>query len=117
MMKCNQIIKSDISSCIVVDFIKNNCRKEGKEYVSDKTVFKIIYQNGVLTEFVEKIKPFYFESKKFYIERKLNYKNYNTILRQITKNKNIVTRKTINYFNNSYEITYYFLLEQNTLQE
>lgn len=116
-MKCNQIIKSDISCSIVIDFIINNCRQEGKEYVSDKAVFKIIYQNGVLEEFIEKIKPFYFESKKFYVERTLNYKNYNTILRQITKNANIVTRKKINYFHNSYEIKYYFLLEQNTSQE
>lgn len=116
-MKCNQIIKSDISSSIVIDFIINNCRKEGEEYVSDKAVFKIMYQNGILVDFIEKIKPFYFDSKKFYVERTLNYKNYNTILRQITKNANIPTRKKINYFHNSYEIIYYFSLKQNTLQE
>lgn len=116
-MKCNQIIKSDISSSIIIDFITNNCRKEGKEFVSDKSVFKKIYQSGVLNEFIEIIKPYYYDSKQFYIERTSNYKNYNTILRQITKNANIPTRKRIYYFHNSYEIIYYFSLEQNTLQE
>lgn len=116
-MKCNQIIKSDISFSIIIDFIINNCRKEGNEYVSDKVIFKKIFQNGALKTFIEQIKPYYFDSKKFYLERPLNYKNYNTILRQTTKNVNISTRKKISYFHNSYEIIYYFSLEQNTLLE
>ena len=99
------------------DFIIKNCRKEGDEYVSDKAVFKKMYQNDTLKEFIEIIKPYYFDSKKFYVERTLNYKNYNTILRQVTKNANIPTRKRISYFHNSYEIIYYFSLKQNTSQE
>ena len=117
MTKCNQIIKSDISSGIIIDFIIENCRKEGDEYVSDKAVFKKMYQNDALKEFIEIIKPYYFDSKKFYVERLLNYKNYNTVLRQVTKNANIPTRKRISYFHNSYEIIYYFSLKQNTSQE
>jgi tRNA G18 (ribose-2'-O)-methylase SpoU len=117
MMKCNQIIKSDISSGIISDFIIQNCRKEGDEYISDKAVFKKMYQNGALEEFMKLLKPYYFDSKKFYVERSLNYKNYNTILRQVTKNANISSRKRICYFHNSYEIIYYFSLKQNTSQE
>ena len=116
-MRCNQIIKSDISSSIIIDFIIQNCRKEDEEYVSDKAVFKKMYQNGALEEFMELIKPYYFDSKKFYVERTLNYKNYNTILRQVTKNANISSRKRIRYFHNSYEIIYYFSLKQNISQE
>ena len=83
-MKHNQIIRSTLPCDIVIDFIKTNFHYENGLYISNKSVFKKIYNNGILSAFFDVIKMYYFDSKQFYINRNINYKHYNTILRQLT---------------------------------
>ena len=110
-MKHNQIIRSTLPSDIVLDFIKTNFYYENDLYISNKSVFKKIYNNGILHTFLESIKKYYFDSKQFYINRNINYKNYNTILRQLANALEIPSKKKITYRHNSYEIIYHFSLE------
>ena len=110
-MKYNQIIRSTLPRDIVIDFIKTHFHYEKESYISNKSVFKKIYNDGSLHTFFNILKLYYYESKQFYINRNINYKHYNTILRQVTNALDIPSKKKITYHHNTYEIIYYFSLE------
>jgi len=65
-------------------------------------------------EFCETIKNYYHLSKQFYLERKMTYNSFTTILRQICKNNNIMFTSQIKYNESKYNIDYliYFSLER-----
>ena len=63
-----------------------------------------------LNKFYDSLKPFYFNSKLFYLERDKTYKNFITILRQITKYHHIPYTSKIIYLKSTYEIKYFISL-------
>ena len=56
---------------------------------------------------MKKIKPYYFKSKQFYLERDKNYKNIITIIRQICKFNHMAYTSKIVYLKSTYEIKYF----------
>ena len=63
-----------------------------------------------IDKFYESIKPYYFKSKQFYLERDKTYKNFITILRQLTKYHHIPYTSKIIYLKSTYEIKYFIAL-------
>ena len=57
-------------------------------------------------EFCEKLKDYYHLSKQFYLERKMTYNSFTTILRQICKHNNIMFTSQIKYNESKYNIDY-----------
>tara|TARA_B100001989_G_C24512823_1_gene451411 strand:- start:915 stop:1244 length:330 start_codon:yes stop_codon:yes gene_type:complete len=104
----SQIFQKHIPKKILIDFLQKFCEKSDKYFIFSKTIFKKIkYDNNNLSEFYELIKPYYFKSKLFYLEREKIYKNFITILRQICKYHAIAYTSKIIYSKSTYEIKYF----------
>lgn len=105
----SQIFKTTFPKKIIYDFLKEFCEQTNRFYVFSKTTFKKIklQSPNKLNEFYEKIKPHYFKSKQFYLERDKTYKNFITILRQICKFHAIPYTSKIVYSKSTYEIKYF----------
>jgi hypothetical protein len=108
----SQIFKTSFSNEIIYDFLKEFCDKTKNFYVFSKATFKKIKLQSPkkLEEFYENIKPHYFKSKRFYLERDKTYKNFITILRQLTKYHHIPYTSKIIYLKSTYEIKYFIAL-------
>ena len=108
----SQIFKTTFSKNIIFDFLKEHCDTTNNFFVFSKTTFKkiITWNPEKLNNFYEKIKPYYFKSKLFYLERDKTYKNFITILRQLTKYHHIPYTSKIIYLKSTYEIKYFIAL-------
>jgi hypothetical protein len=104
----HQIFKTEIPNNVLFDFLEQvNSFKNEKYFLIDKDSFKKAQFHQVLEPFVESLDEYYHLSKKFYIERKLNYTRFATIIRQICKRNEIPFSSTIKYDKSSYNIIYY----------
>ena len=78
-----------------------------KHYIFDNISYKKGIYNGSIVAFIDSCNPYYHISKKKYLERKLSYNTFITILRQICNCNNITYTSKIKYDNSNYEIVYY----------
>jgi len=102
-----QIFKNIIPSEIIFCLLDSLCIKNDKYYLFNSISFK----KGIFTEeinnFVEKCKPYYHISKRKYLEKKVTYNSFTTILRQICNFNKILFTSQIKYDKSNYEIIYY----------
>jgi hypothetical protein len=102
----SQIFKTPIPKEIFYTFLESNATKKTNYYFFTKTTFKSAQYNEAVQPFLDKIKEHYFPSKQKYVTRKMNYKNFVTILRQICKFHHIPFTSTIKYDKSTYDISY-----------
>jgi hypothetical protein len=104
----SQIFQIPIPKNVFIDFLKENCNRNSVYYTFSKVDFKKIkFKIEILEDFFKKIKPYYFKSKLFYLERDKTYKNFITVLRQICKFHAIPYTSKIVYSKSTYEIKYF----------
>ena len=103
----NQIFKLAITNADFFQLLDMICSKNDKYYVMNNAAYKRGVFNGEIVKFMDFCKPFYHNSKRHYLERKLNYKTFVTVLRQICKCNNIAYTSKIMYDKSSYDIVYY----------
>ena len=72
----------------------------------NKAAFKLMINKNIFDEFIDKIKEFYRPNKKFYVERKIDYKKFITIIRQICNINNVGFSYYFEYNKSTYEIVY-----------
>lgn len=110
---CSQIFRNIIPADRLFKFLELNCTKMTNHFVYNVESYKRGVFNNSINEFLEECKPYYFASKQKYIERKLNYNNFTTIIRQICKSNGITYSSEIKYDKSSYTIVYYIYFNQN----
>ena len=71
-----------------------------------KNYLKKMLLNESIIKFLEACRQFYHISKRDYIDRKLTYKSFNTIIRQICNFNNITYTSQIKYDKSVYDIIY-----------
>ena len=71
----SQIFKQTIDKNLLFDFLEKVCNKTEKYYIFDLNAYKRAQLQNEILPFCDSLKPYYYSSKKFYIERKLNYNN------------------------------------------
>jgi hypothetical protein len=107
-----QIFKSYVPNEMFFEFLDKICLKTEKYYLIDMNSYKkmLFYSHNV--EFFDKIRPHYHLSKQFYLDRKITYNTFTTIIRQICKANNIMFTSQIKYNESKYNIDYliYFSL-------
>jgi hypothetical protein len=108
----SQIFKRKLPNELVFDLLDSICQKNEKHYTYNIDSFKKGTYKGSIQGFVETCAPFYHISKRKYLERKLTYNNFTTILRQICNFNNIKYTSQIKYDKSQYDIVYYFYLSQ-----
>lgn len=103
----NQIFKNKIMDEILFSLLEKLCQKTDKYYIfSIESYKKGIYSEDI-QNFIDYCKPYYHISKRKYLERKLTYNSFVTVLRQICKFNKITYTSQIKYDKSSYNIIYY----------
>jgi len=109
--KQNQIFKKEVPINIIWDFMQKNFEDKGTYFLISKFSYKKIDYNKTLSTFTELLKEYYYNSKKKYIERTMNYNYFLTIIRQLCNAHNIKYSSKLVYDKSSYEIEYYICKE------
>jgi hypothetical protein len=102
-----QTFKSEVDKNILFEFLEKNCGKNEKYYIFNSTSYKRGELNHTNSDFLEEIKPFYHNAKRFYLERKLTYARLCTIIRQICKHQSIIFTTKVVYDKSKYNIPYF----------
>lgn len=101
-----QTFKTLIPKEMFFAFLDQICMKNEKHYILDHISFKRGIFNGIIQVFFEECKPYYHNSKRKYIERKLTYTAFTTVIRQICNSNNITYTSQIKYDKSKYDIVY-----------
>ena len=107
----NQLFKENVPNEIIIDYIKSIGFKNTNYYILNPDSYKKTVFMDNMNKFLNEVKPYYYDSKKFYTERKMSYKNLITIIRQILKKNNIKYISKIRYQNSDYTIQYYIYID------
>jgi hypothetical protein len=115
--KKSQVFNKEVSAqclyTVLVDILEKICLNpeesaapKKESYLVTKAVFKRADIHNLIAPFIETIKPYYYLSKRSYVERTINYNNFITILRQLCNVNNIKYESNIVYIKSNYEIEY-----------
>lgn len=103
----NQIFKNRVPNSLLFELLEKLCVKNTKFYTFNSDSFKKgVYTNDIQT-FINHCVEYYHLSKRKYLEKKLTYNAFTTILRQICNFNQIVYTSQIKYNKSSYDIIYY----------
>ena len=103
----SQVFKKQVPNELLFTLLENICMKNNNCYVFNTTTFRKGTFNELISNFLNELKPYYHLTKQKYIDRKLTYNSFTTILRQICKFNKIVYTSKIQYDKSVYEIVYY----------
>lgn len=107
----NQLFKTPVPNDLVESYIREIGYKCSNYYIINPDSYKKSKYLNNLDSFLDSIKDHYYDSKKFYVERKMSYKNLITVIRQIMKKNNIKYISKINYQHSDYIIQYFVYID------
>jgi len=106
----SQIFKEKIPNDLFFNLLNSICTKNEKHYTFNLNAFKKGTFNEKIQEFLKEIVPYYHISKQKYLEKKLTYNSFATVLRQICNYNKFTYTSQIKYDKSSYEIIYYIYM-------
>jgi len=102
-----QIFKYAVPAEPLFGLLDKICIKEDNTYIFNNNAYKKgIFDNNI-PPFLEECKPYYHASKQKYVEKKMTYTAFTTVLRQICNFNHITYTTKIRYEKSTYEIVYY----------
>ena len=102
----SQIFKTQIPNQLLINLLEENAVKSDKCYVVNNNVYKKGIFNESIPKFIAECRQYYFLSKRKYLDRKLTYNSFITILRQICNFNKITYTSQIKYDKSNYDIIY-----------
>lgn len=102
-----QIFKVNVPNQALFELLDKICVKSEKCYIFNLTAFKKGTFDDTVTNFLNLCLPYYHLSKRKYLERKVDYNSFTTVLRQICNFNKITYTSQIKYDKSTYEIVYY----------
>ena len=112
-----QIFKKQVSNELLFSFLEKICFKTDKYYLIDMNAYRKMMYYNYNKEFFESIKDCYHLSKQFYLDRKITYNSFTTIIRQICKSNNVMFTSQIKYNESKYNIDYLIYFSDNNLSK
>jgi hypothetical protein len=103
----SQIFKTQIPNEILIHLLDSIAIKTEKGYIINNNVYKKGLFNDQITNFINECKPYYHASKLKYLDRKLTYNSFITVIRQICNFNKITYTSQIKYDKSTYDIVYY----------
>jgi len=103
----SQIFKKKVPNELFFGLLDSICLKNEKHYTFNSNAFKKGVFNEKIEQFLKECLPYYHISKKKYLEKKITYNSFTTVLRQICNYNKITYTSQIKYDKSNYEITYY----------
>ena len=106
------MFNSSVDNSVLMKLFQDTCIKSEMDnsYIFNNDSYKKGLFNQTIPEFIETCKAHYSPTKQYYLERKMTYNYFITILRQICNHNNIKYSSKILYDKSDYNITYYFYL-------
>jgi hypothetical protein len=105
----SQIFKTQIPNQLLLNLLEENAVKSDKCYVVNNNVYKKGIFNESIPKFITECRQYYFLSKRKYLDRKLTYNSFITILRQICNFNKITYTSKIKYDKSVYDIEYHIM--------
>ena len=102
-----QIFKNKIPNNLLFELFDKICLKNDKYYTFNNNAFKKGIYTQDIEKFIELCSHYYHLSKRKYLEKKLTFNSFATIMRQICNNNKITYTSKIVYDKSSYNIEYY----------
>jgi len=102
-----QIFKKQIPNSFLFELLDKICLKNEKHYTFNNESFKKGIYNEEILNFISFCSPYYFLSKRKYLEKKLTINTFTTILSQICNFNKITYTSQIKYNKSTYNIEYY----------
>ena len=107
----SQIFKNPIHNQILIKLLSEIAIKTEKYYIVNNNSYKKGIFNDVILNFIEECRPYYHLSKRKYLDKKLTYNSFITIIRQICNFNKIIYTSQIKYDKSNYDIIYYVYIE------
>ena len=105
-----QIFKDHVPNELLIKLLNDIAIKTEKCYVLNNNCYKKGMFNNIIEDFITQCIPYYHISKRKYLERKITYNSFITIIRQICNFNKITYTSQLKYDKSSYEIIYYINL-------
>jgi hypothetical protein len=104
----SQIFKENISNSVLFQLLDDIAVKNVKDsfYFVDHNVYKKGVFTKKIEEFYEICRPFYHISKRKYLDKKLTYNSFITVIRQICNSNKVTYTSQIKYNKSIYDIVY-----------
>jgi hypothetical protein len=102
-----QIFKKNVPNELLFELLESICVKNEKYYFFNSNSFKKGVFSNQIENFFINCKPYYHISKHKYLEKKVQYNTFTTILRQICNFNKITYTSQIKYDKSTYDINYY----------
>ena len=102
-----QIFKRQVPNELLIKLLNNIAIKNDKCYVLNNNSYKKGIFNDIISTFISECIPYYQISKRKYLERKLTYNSFITIIRQICNFNKITYKSQLKYDKSNYDIIYY----------
>jgi hypothetical protein len=102
----NQIFKTIIDPKLLWDFIKENGEEMEDHYIFNKSLYKKAVFRETIIPFTQCLDIYYYDSKKKYVRRKMDYIKFITIIRQLCNSVDVKYDTQLVYNNSTYEIVY-----------
>ena len=103
----SQIFKDNVPNSILIQFLEKTAIKMNNCFIINNDSFKKGLYNDHIQSFYDEIKEYYHISKRKYLETKLTYNSFITIIRQICKFNKVTYTSQIKYDKSNYDIIYY----------
>ena len=101
-----QVFRKILPTDILFSLLERICLKTDKYYLIDLNAYRKMLFYNYHTDFLNILREYYHIGKYNYIERKLTYNYFITIVRQICKASIIMYSSTIKYNESNYNINY-----------
>ena len=106
----SQIFKSQVPNELLFDFLNKTTSKTDKRYIFNKNSYKKALLDNFIIDFFNNCKEYYYDSKQKYLDKKLTYNVFTTVLRQICNYNKIIYTSQIKYSKSKYDIEYYIYI-------
>ena len=107
-------LKQSMDKDILFNFLNIICLVENNQYVVNYDSLKKAKFMGILDTFLNEIRPYYYLSKRSYLDEPMTYKRFLTIIRQICKYNNILYRSSLKYQYSEQRMEYYVYFSEQT---
>ena len=101
-----QIFKKCVPINLLFALLDAICEKDDKSYTLTNDAFKKGIYHNMISPFLTSCLEYYHVSKRNYLERKITYNSFLTVVRQICKRNEITYSSQIKYDKSNYSIVY-----------
>lgn len=106
----NQVFKKIYPLEKLILFLNKFCIYQNKYYLFTCDNYKQYLYNNEINDFIQDIYPYMYSAKHKYLNRKITFKTFMTIIRQICKSQHIPIISKIKYSKSSYQTDYYIFI-------